>query len=118
MDIILWYSPSLPCSTWGTKWHALSYIHLCATICCSLECLCKLLHTCICKMRMDYKYTWKLLKETNQHNSQLNTYTFTSLHLRVSVSVDHLQGACSYKVHQLKQCAYVKDITFIVSVKQ
>jgi hypothetical protein len=33
------------------------------------------------------------LKETNQHNAQLNIYYFTSLHLHVSVSVDHLQGA-------------------------
>ena len=42
-----------------------------------------------------------LLKETNQRNAQTNIYSFTSLHLHVSVSVDHLQGACSYRVHQV-----------------
>jgi hypothetical protein len=52
------------------------------------------------------RYIWfwatqTMLKETNQHNAQINIYYFTSLHL-VSVSVDHLQGACTYRV-QLKQ---------------
>ena len=44
-----------------------------------------------------------LLKKTNEHNAQLSIYSFTSLHLHVSVSVDHFQGACSNRVHQLKQ---------------
>ena len=40
----------------------------------------------------------------NQHNTQWSIYSFTSLHLHVSVSVDHFQGACSYRVHQLNMC--------------
>jgi hypothetical protein len=51
-----------------------------------------------------------LLKETNQHNAQINIYSFTSLQLHVSVSVDHLQGACSYTVHQLKQYVLTSKI--------
>jgi hypothetical protein len=49
-------------------------------------------------------------KETNQHNAQLNIYPFTSLHLLVSVSVDHLQGACSYRADQLKQYVLMSKI--------
>jgi hypothetical protein len=44
------------------------------------------------------------LKETNQHNAQLNIHSCTSLHLHVSVSVDQIQGACSYRMHQLNMC--------------
>ena len=51
-----------------------------------------------------------LLKETNQHNAQLNIYNFTSLQLHVSVSVDHLQSACSYRVHKLKQYVLTSKI--------
>ena len=36
-----------------------------------------------------------------QHNTQTNIYSFISLPLHVSVSVDHLQYACSYRLHQL-----------------
>jgi hypothetical protein len=46
-----------------------------------------------------------LLKETNQYNAQINTYSFTSLNLYDSVSVDHIQGACSYRV-QLSMCLH------------
>jgi hypothetical protein len=43
-----------------------------------------------------------LLQETNQHDAQFSIYSFTSLHVHVSVSVDHLPGACSYRVQRLK----------------
>ena len=36
-----------------------------------------------------------------QHNTQTNIYSFIPLPLHVSVSVDHHQGACSYRLHQL-----------------
>jgi hypothetical protein len=38
------------------------------------------------------------VKGNNQHSAQTDTYPFASLHLHVSVSVDHLQSACSFTI--------------------
>jgi hypothetical protein len=52
------------------------------------------------KMRGRLRDTVK--RNKNQHNEQLNIYSFTSLRRHVSVSADHLQGICSYRVLFLK----------------